>query len=507
MKNQDHRGPAPIKNIVYGTSRFYTQHYGFRPSGGVGDYYDANLDIFLENYLKEDWYYQTIRQSPYKQYLIGMNSDDSDQTYGFGAGPDFETSPDTGHNNSHLGWLVMTMSPLQTANADKGFVYQDSTVYSKKAFHDFLLAKYKTIGTLNAAWGASYSSFDSSGFAIANEIIGNGNGSTLTFSKTLAHPAVSQMSLQVSVNGTPVAGDLGPNADGQIWGANVQGTIDYGTGLVNLTFKDAPANGATITAAYIQNGWGIGDGLMDEDGRGAHQKWVGSDYVHLHDVNANLRADLDEFLYKIAAHYFSVCKSKIQAWMPGVLYLGPDSLGTWGAPSNRQVLKAASEYIDVMVMSGAEPLTQPMLDFISSNYGDKPIIAGEFRTANADSSFFQHKASISQSDYSTQAARGKDYYRRVTTYPSLTYSANGSQPYVGVLWWQYLDNWGEKNDWGLVSLSDNAYDGHESVTGSVPCSAPLSNYTCGHEARNYGDVITPVRRANQQVLGMLQNVK
>ena len=57
------------------------------------------------------------------------------------------------------------------------------------------------------------------------------------------------------------------------------------------------------------------------------------------------------------------------------MYLGPDSLGTWGAPSNRNVLKAASKDIDIMVMGDgpAGPLTQPMLDFIFTYYGDKPF--------------------------------------------------------------------------------------------------------------------------------------
>jgi hypothetical protein len=32
--------------------------------------------------------------------------------------------------------------------------------------------------------------------------------------------------------------------------------------------------------------------------------------------------------------------------------------------------------------------------------------------------------------------------------------------------------------------------------GPVPCSPPLSQYTCGGEAGNYGDVVTPVTSAN-----------
>jgi len=196
--------------------------------------------------------------------------------------------------------------------------------------------------------------------------------------------------------------------------------------------------------------------------------------------------------------------------MPGLMYLGPDSLGTWGAPSNRNVLKAAAQYIDVMAMGGRGiALSQPMLDFIYTYYGDKPFYIGEFRTANADSALFGYPDSGA---FTTQQARGQNYLNTITTYPTASYSANGSRPYVGLLWWRYLDSWGEKLNRGLVSLMDDAYDGRESVTGAggvgsptVPCSAPLELYLCGGEQKNYGDVISPVTQANQQVMQAVQH--
>jgi hypothetical protein len=187
--------------------------------------------------------------------------------------------------------------------------------------------------------------------------------------------------------------------------------------------------------------------------------------------------------------------------MPGVLYLGPDTLGTWGAPSNRNVLKAAAQSIDVMAVGGGTPLTQSMVDFIGTYYDDKPFYVGEFRTANRDSAIAQ-KASVPETDYRTQEERGQAYYNVVTAYPEVAYSASGDRAYVGILWWQYLDNWGEKNDWGLVTLSDNAYDGKEARAGSnlgVPCSPPLANYRCGSERGNYGDVVSWVTSAHAQI--------
>ena len=499
MLNQNHWSAQPVKDMMYGVSPHYLGNGGYRPGSGVADFYDGNLDNFFANQLKSDPYTQAIKASPYKQYMIGMSVDDGDQMYGFGKGPDFGG----GYNNAHLGWIVLTMSPLQTANPNKGFVYQDTAVYSKRALRDQLSAKYKTVAALNAAWGSHYTTFDSSGVAVTGDAIGTGDGLQLEFKAKLSKPGVTPMSVQIKLAGVAVAGDLEPNAHGQVWGPNVSGSIDYASGEIRLKFAEghAPASGALITADYVENGWGIGSGLMDEDGRPSHQGWTGKDFTFLKDVNPNLKADIDNALYEIAAHYFSLCKSGIQNWMPGLLFLGPDTLGTWGAPSNRNVLRAAAQSIDVMAIGGGTPLTQSMVDFIGTYYGDKPFYVGEFRTANPDSAIRQ-KASVPETDYQSQEERGQAYYNVVTKYPDVTYSASGVRPYVGILWWQYLDNWGEKNDWGLVSLSDNAYDGKEARTSSnpqVPCSPPLTNYQCGGEVRNYGDVVSWVTSAHAQI--------
>jgi hypothetical protein len=182
--------------------------------------------------------------------------------------------------------------------------------------------------------------------------------------------------------------------------------------------------------------------------------------------------------------------------------MGPSTLGTWSVPSNRNVLQAAAQSLDVMAIGGGWPLSQAELDLVYQSYGDKPIYVGAYRTANADSALWRNPAG--SGNFSTQADRGHEYYKTTTALATEAYSANGSRPIVGVVWWQYLDNWGEKLNWGLVSLSDNAYDGHEAVTGRVPCSAPLERYTCGGEERNYGDVITRVKNTHQALFQLLE---
>src|SRR5260370_27403132 len=167
--------------------------------------------------------------------------------------------------------MVAAMSPVQRANSNFGWVYTDTLMHTKQALNDFLVSKDATVTALNTAWGSNYTTFDSSGTQITGETIGSGNGSTLTFSYTLKNVAPAPFSVQILVNGTPVAGDTG---NGSIFGPNVTAsTITYATGALDLAFTtgNAPAAGAAITVNYIQNGWGTGTGFMDEDDRPAHQ--------------------------------------------------------------------------------------------------------------------------------------------------------------------------------------------------------------------------------------------
>jgi hypothetical protein len=88
------------------------------------------------------------------------------------------------------------------------------------------------------------------------------------------------------------------------------------------------------------------------------------------------------------------------------------------------------------------------------------------------------------------------YYNTLLAVKGLEITATGSHPIIGSSWWQYTDNASEQENWGLVTLLDNAYDGHESVSAILTCSPPLQAYSCGGEAANYGDVITSVKSAN-----------
>ena len=279
--------PEPIKDLIYIHSPVYT---GWM-FDGVPDFYDAKLYTWLKQDLAQEALWKRMGHSP---YLMGLGADDSDQMAGFKNGGAFQSFP-SGHNSFHLAWFAATCSPVQTANGG-GFgagaptLYMDTTVYTKKMWRDYLVGKYGTIAALNAAWGSNYTTFDSSGTTVTGESMGTGDGSTTTFSHTLAKTPVSQYSAQILVNEKRAAGDT---RDGKLAGPTVSsGTISYAKGQVSIAFKSAPSRGASITISYQANAWLYGSGVLDEDGRASHT-WIGQDFIFLSTTNPTVKADFD----------------------------------------------------------------------------------------------------------------------------------------------------------------------------------------------------------------------
>jgi hypothetical protein len=285
---------------------------------------------------------------------------------------------------------------------------------------------------------------------------------------------------------------------------------------MSITFQAGHAPTGAITANYIYNGWGIGTGLLDEDGR--NTGWMGTDSVCLvvsaacatANANANFAADVDGFLYQMAYHYFSASKSMVMThfntlhtgWTP--LFVGPGTLWYWNAPAHRSVLQAGGQVLDVIGTTDYT-FTQEKMDFIYQWAGDVPILPGAFGpSAQADSDASANAADSSTVDYATQAARGAAF----TAWANAAYVAhypNGIHPVVGLEFWQYPEGYGSEGlaNWGVVSLLDNAYDGHEAVTASVICSPPLDVLgagKCGGEAANYGNFLGPVTAVHAAIL-------
>lgn len=83
--------------------------------------------------------------------------------------------------------------------------------------------------------------------AVTSESVGTGNGAIVTFAHTAAHLSVVPGTVTITA-GSVVATDDG---NGNLTGTGIAaGTINYGTGVISITYSAAPANTTPITMAY-----------------------------------------------------------------------------------------------------------------------------------------------------------------------------------------------------------------------------------------------------------------
>lgn len=539
----------PIKDEINGTNSNYASWRG----GALFDVFDPKLDREMKDELSKDTQPSTRNIRSNNPYLLGVFTDDSDWFTGSGAGPDFSN----GKTTANTAWITLITSPVHTYvqspsyGHSSSFIYKDTKVYSKAlstnptspcstadpcSLRDYLWQKYNgNIANLNKAWRANYTTFDSTGMQITGEAVGIGDGVTRIFTSKLAHVAVSPYSVLFFVRGEAKAGDcpwfhLGCGLNRKDLGSlgsptanyisQTSSTINYSTGYITITFVTPPAVGTAITVNYIYGGWMAGGtGLMDEDG--SHTAWVGSNVWCLEgpnpnypayfacaggggnhepvpNANPNLGADLDNWISQWAAKYFKTMHDDLKA-VSKVPYLGLDTIGAWGGPAYSKFLEGASPYLDgafvtvfYSALSPAPAAFQSAYQYTTQYLGDVPLLDFVTLIAEPDSSMSCH-AATSFENFATQSARGQEFYNSVS-YLLGTPGHNGTFPFVGFNWWSWQDFQGTNQ--GLVSIHDNAYDGHEAVIGTVPCSPPLEALTCGGEAANYGDLITHVKQAN-----------
>src|SRR5205807_2072884 len=109
-------------------------------------------------------------------------------------------------------------------------------------------------------------------------------------------------------------------------------------------------------------------------------------------------------------------------------------------------------------------LTQTLLDKTVQYLGDKPIVQWLGFGANPDSNLWRYP-NLSFF-YATQSDRAVAYAAAVNFLYNATVTSSSMKPVIGFKWWSLVDSWGEKSNWGLVSLRDNAYDGREARVSS-----------------------------------------
>ncbi len=618
LTNLNNYASGPVKDMIFGIkTSVYT---GWRAH--MADHFDARFQQWFDGDLSKNNFDRSWFLGPNNDYVLGFDIEETDVLQGFRAGPDFPIVRNNAVDNSpgdpHLGWMVLITAARQAANPNFNAVYADPVVYSKQELSNWLSQRYGgSIASLNAAWGSNYSTFGSSGTLYSSEGVGVGNGTTASFTKTLAHAPVAPNSVLIKVGGTPLGGDggdgyfypgssvahsaitsykwgfisvsfntapasgasvtvtysachpvatytttigtgdgttktfnynindhaVGPGAGDspcysvdmvagtvqvQVGGA-VQGNdtagggiltgpgiantfVNYANGALTVSFVQPPSSGATVTVDYQTGGFGIGTGLLDEDGTCPAKTaicWVSTDPYLLAGETAQMTKDLDDFMLHYAQFYFSTIKSTLNARAPGMLYFGPNPIGSWGAPPRRQILQAASQYVDVYTVQ-LPPMCanctdiQQRIDFTAQYGGDKPWFGWEGYAANADSYMSPY---ASPSDFfQTQQARGQMYQSRTTVLLNAADTATGTNHIVGFHWWDLYDMPNEQLNWGLLTPRDDAYDGASATTtpGADSWGYPtgcLSAFGC--EKRDYGNFIQSVTKANLEVLRRL----
>jgi hypothetical protein len=315
-------------------------------------------------------------------------------------------------------------------------------------------------------------------------------------------------------------------------GHGCAGAIDYATGAitdlvvtpalagqgvnVNYATPAPPAAGSAPTIDYKSGGWGIGSGLADEDGtcpaRGSNGCWMPEQSWTLAGANANLRRDLDAFLQYYAATAFSGERAVVQKYIPGALLFC--NSGSYGTPAHAPVLKAMGEFCDVALDSSAfsqagvnESDMAARYDYFIAQVGDVPIGSWEGFGANPDSHLFETPDHMKASPpvSTTQTARAMTYATMLDAALNTRDSTYDSHHFVAWKWWALVDTPGEGYNWGLIDRLDNAYDGHETSTGTVACSPPVQAYTCGGDNGDWGNFLGPVTTANKLWLSLPPN--
>jgi len=173
LLNQWKLAPGPFKDIVIGTDAIiyngwrgstfpdvFDPNFALYAKGMAGELYavEQRGPTFTRNSSRGGLPHPSLAREP---WLVGTTMDDADDLYGFGPGT--EVPAWNGVVHSHLGWLAAVTAPTQSENRRLKMKYSDPTVYTKRVWRDFIKRKYGLLSRLNAAWGSSYTSWDSSG--------------------------------------------------------------------------------------------------------------------------------------------------------------------------------------------------------------------------------------------------------------------------------------------------------------------------------------------------------
>ncbi len=253
--------------------------------------------------------------------------------------------------------------------------------------------------------------------------------------------------------------------------------------------------GSKYTTFDSDGGWPLGRGVLDESGR---NPWIGKEYSRLSTAAPAVRADLDAFLEMFAEQYFSTLAGAIRGASPRNLVFGPASLSN----ARPEIFRAAARHIDVVQVSvdpGRWHELETLAEEMYNRFQKKPMFFWLTLLAQDDSPLAARPVKERWKDMLavTQEQRGELYANIVNRLFNFR-ATDGVYPVVGIDWWEYPDKVtrGEFDNFGLVTVRDNAYDGKEAVHES---GKDAWGYPTGGEGSDYGDFLTTVTETNRTI--------
>lgn len=462
----------------------------------------------------------------HNDYFVYATLDEGDQTGFLNAGPDY---PPLGNDGSQLGsnsftgsnsaWIALASSPSITGGSPRSVGATTYTVqenFTKVKMANLLATEYLCTAAntpLSCCTGNGTGTCSVDPNAGAGTAITGGN---MTTAKNALNTAWGSSFTTLS---TSDSADCGSNLATCLGST---GSPTYNAwGNANCRASGQPLSCCTGSGTGTCGAHGTG--LLDEDGS---DQFMG-DACNLMKSSdpqacitsgrttaetASMQSDVNNVLLKAYIdQYFGTVVPIMQTDAPGILL--QMKLGSFGTPPRAITLQEACGYLTLPQIEGAPPYStvsvsdlQSRYDFVVNHCGDHPWMLWEGFFANPDSSESAHTRADNIA--TTQAARGTAYSSIMNACATMKGTSDGEYHCLGWYWWQFEDSDGEGLDWGLTTNQhDNAYDGVESVTGSVTCDQGTgsSAFSCGGEAANYGNFVGAVSTANFAAMQTMVN--
>jgi hypothetical protein len=210
-------------------------------------------------------------------------------------------------------------------------------------------------------------------------------------------------------------------------------------------------------------------------------------------ANANYGQDTITWSgYGLAAAVEQADRKTINEALPDTIFEGINfSLQEYNIPEYKPILDAVTAFQDLGFCNifpqpnTGDPLSTIKYDFVTATF-PKPIIAEAFMEVNGIGSGgapVNAWAGTCSPTTSIQCSpdlitRSQRFYSFVSNALN-TKGAGGVLQFGGVTWWGIYVF--QSQAFGFKDMADNLIDGHENVTGTTSCSAPLGSFTCGNE--------------------------